>query len=50
MNNIKNKLNKKIIYIGYLDYHKRNGFGIYKEKPNLKMIGYWKDNQIFNGH
>ena len=37
-------------YIGYLDNGERNGFGIYKDKPNLKMIGYWKDDQIFNGH
>ena len=36
-------------YIGYLDNHKRNSFGIYKEKPNIKMIGYWKDDQM-NGH
>ncbi len=39
-----------IFYIGYLNNDNRDGFGIYQDKPNLKMIGYWKDEQIGNGH
>ena len=35
-----------IYYMGYLENDKRNGFGIYKDKPNTKLIGYWKNDQI----
>ena len=38
-----------IYYMGYLENDKRNGFGIYKDKPNTKLIGYWKNDQIGSG-
>ena len=34
-----------IFYIGYLDNNKRNGFGSYKQKPNERRIGNWKNDK-----
>ena len=35
-----------IFYIGYLKNNHRHGFGVYKDKPTLKMFGNRNDNQI----